>query len=146
MNCKCVKNIYGWHDPDCPLIEYKIKKTSLDQLDLNQIESELEKLSPWPWFCKTDNNIFGDTPYITKDENSDLAKHVVAAAFKYKEDAQFCAKAPETIAALVKRMRELEKALFKIGFECKESSENLIDEYRWKVDLAREILKSSDKE
>lgn len=64
------------------------------KLDLDQIEDELEKISPWPWdgVC---------IEYIRSEGKMILGDY----------DTEFINNAPQRIAILVKRVRELEAEL-----------------------------------
>ena len=82
------------------------------ELNLKQIEDDLEKLSPYPWdeqccyeaIRHVIRNVDHDC-YCDKKEDHNYFR---------KYDGQFIAKSPERIAALVKRVRELEEGVKRI--------------------------------
>lgn len=76
-------------------------------LDLKQIELELNQITPWPWVQVIES--WSST--VNTSEPSNLIKDQVCPQVRRLVDSAFIAKSPERIAALVKRVRELEKAL-----------------------------------
>lgn len=109
-----------------------------EPLDIDKIEEELKQISPWPWEaveCGVDEMFFGmpeaGEGYRNFTDMGDI-RHV---------DAEFMAKAPERIAALVKRVRELEEALKCIS---EASLNNFSDPSTCMKEYADKILRGSD--
>ena len=94
----------------------------ISELDLKQIEDDLEKLSPYLWdeqccyeaIRHVIRNVDHDC-YCDKKEDHNYFR---------KYDGQFIAKAPERIAALVKRVREQEQYIIALEASCKELNDH----------------------
>ena len=85
----------------------------MDQKELNEIKSELTKISKWPWACEPDqenateirsDNLFGYRLCSTATGGHETWKAAV-------KDAEFIAQAPSRINALAREVERLRAAL-----------------------------------
>ena len=67
-----------------------------DPINLDRLKEELARISPWPWSLNTEMNI------------SNIYGSEIFYSIESDQDGAFAAKAPETIAALVKEMKSLQ--------------------------------------
>lgn len=88
-------------------------------LDLDKIEEELKQISPWPWRVALGSGDHLMTGIFTEFDHdfksiwvadclSDQMLENNSAAEDHRPNMNFIAKAPETIAALVKEMKSLQ--------------------------------------
>ncbi len=129
MKCTCTEvDEYGWHDEDCLLIKDKI-----NLIDLDKIEEELTQIKRWPWKV-IEIKILSPRVAVGDARGSPVLDSSIP-------ECLFIAKAPERIAALVKRVKVLEEAL-----KCIREGDlhNFSDPSQCMKEYADEILRGSD--
>lgn len=78
-----------------------------EPLDIDKIEEELKLISIWPWEAETEPHM-KNCYIIDKNKNDVISEGAVGFLFENENDRIFISKAPERIAALIDRVRELE--------------------------------------
>ena len=93
-------------------------KNANDPINLDRLEEELTRISPWPWQGHRTTNYDGEWMMAISMEDGRGGYQFVSTDTTGGADwnnAAFIAKAPETIAALVKKLKDQQAALKQIA-------------------------------